>query len=55
MCRAETFRLAGRAADADAAAEEAARIAAAKGNVVGVALAHEARGRGPGVEAARRG
>jgi len=54
MCRAETFRLAGRAADADAAAEEAARIATAKGNVVGVRLAHEARGRGPGVEAAPR-
>ena len=31
MCRAETFRLAGRAADADAAAEEAVRVADREG------------------------
>ncbi len=48
------FRLAGRAADADAAADEAVRVATAKGNVVGARLAREARGRRPGVEAARR-
>jgi tetratricopeptide (TPR) repeat protein len=52
MCRAETFRLAGRAADADGAAEEAVRVATAKGNVVGARLAREARGP-PGIEAAR--
>ena len=41
MSRAETFRLAGRDADADAAAHEAVRVAEAKGNVVGARLARE--------------
>jgi tetratricopeptide (TPR) repeat protein len=52
MCRTETFRLAGRTADADAAAEEAVRLAAAKGNMVGARLARDARAHG--FETARR-
>jgi class 3 adenylate cyclase/tetratricopeptide (TPR) repeat protein len=42
MCRAETFQLTGRTADADAAARAAIRIADEKGNLVGARLAREA-------------
>jgi class 3 adenylate cyclase len=42
MCRAETLRLAGRAADADAAARAAVEVAERKGNVVGARLARRA-------------
>jgi class 3 adenylate cyclase len=41
MSRAETFRLAGRRADADAAAHAAVRVAEEKGNLVGARLARE--------------
>jgi tetratricopeptide (TPR) repeat protein len=42
MSQAEVFRLAGRAADAEAAAREAVRLAELKGNLVGARLAREA-------------
>ena len=41
MSRAETFRFTGRAADADAAAHAAVRIAEEKGNLVGARLGRE--------------
>ena len=42
MSRAEVFRLAGCAVDAEAAAREAVRVAERKGNLVGARLAREA-------------
>jgi tetratricopeptide (TPR) repeat protein len=41
MCRAETFRLAGRRADAVAAAHAAVRVAEQKGNLLGARLGRE--------------
>jgi hypothetical protein len=41
MCRAETLALAGRRADADAAAHAAVRVAEQRGNLVGARLGRE--------------